>query len=306
MRLAVVWGGRGVVDTSDENPLQFVGKSVKRVIATLEANDWLCHEVDSETLEEYNSWLQNFLVDNKPLEFLFLFTGHGVYGNSKSQVGFQVCFHNGKGTLPQIIDETLKAFKNYKEPEKMAFVIDSCYSGDALTERYNDKNFEILTPTAGSKAYEDEKFQSSVFVHYFCEIFNSLTAQNEIDLEQISEFSSQDSRQTSLHSKALAKDKIIIGYNKEINEIYQIFQEKYPTSDNFKKAINIYLKDNALNFQTIQSLTDYKKLFAKLLEEKECLYCLLKELNLHQKYINRVKEVADCRKLKREIAQYLS
>ena len=301
MRLAVVWGGRDKVEKSDQNPLKHTQKSVDKFIETLRDNQWECEEVTSNTLENYGTWLKDLSLDKDVSEFLFIFTGHGVYGNSKSQVPFQVCLETHKAIFSQIISETVNAFS--KKPEKMAFVIDSCYSGDALTERYNDKNFEVLTSTSGTKAYEDDTFECSVFAHYFCEIFKSETEKDTIDLEQISTFASKDKRQFALHSKALTKEKIVIGYNKEIQEIKQALKNIYPKIEDFKKAILSYLREDVLNFDKIVDADTYLKLFQKLLEEKECLYCLLKELGLHEKYLSRVKKVDDCSKYKEEIAK---
>jgi len=97
--------------------------------------------------------------------------------------------------ISQLIDETLKSFPQNRQPHKMTFVIDSCYSGDAITERYNDETIEILTSTDDSKSYEkkglyksDKEYGISVFSYYFCEAFNSPNKSDYIDLEIVAEY----------------------------------------------------------------------------------------------------------------------
>jgi hypothetical protein len=297
MKLAIICGGRDAVEQTD-TPLQFIENSLEKVKETLELNNWICKPLRINTLEEYNTWLDNICKSEQVEEFLFYYTGHGVYGNSTSQVGFQLCFKGQKATIAQLIDETMKVFPTKeKEPQKIGFVIDSCYSGDAITERYNDEKFEILTSSDSSKSYEktglykdNPDYGISVFSYYFCTIFNEVEQNDAITLEDISGFvNDSQKKQNSLHSKALKRDKIIIGHNKEINEIKTTLKNNFSTKQ-FKDKIFEFLDKDNLGFKEALVAEDFDALLRILMKyKKEVLYCICQELGFSNSYIDAFK-----------------
>jgi len=308
MKLAIICGGRDAVEKTD-TPLRFIENSLEKVEETLELNNWICKPLRINTLEEYNTWLDDICKNEQVEEFLFYYTGHGVYGNSISQVGFQLCFKGQKATIAQIIDETRKVFSTEKEPQKIGFVIDSCYSGDAITERYNDEKFEILTSSDSSKSYEKKglykdnpDYGISVFSYYFCTIFNEVEQNDVITLEDISSFvKNNQEEQEPLHSKALKRDKIIIGYNKEINELTNFLKENH-TLKALKEKLLTYYPRRASNHNKIRHADNFNELMNILLNERKYLKCILKDLAFDSSLVAEYATV-DCKDLKQKASQ---
>ena len=307
MKLAIICGGRDAVEKTD-TPLQFIENSMKKVEETLELNNWICKPLRIDTLENYNTWLDDICKSEQVEEFLFYYTGHGVYGNSISQVGFQLCFKEQKATIAQLIDETRKVFSTEKEPKKIGFVIDSCYSGDAITERYNDEKFEILTSSDSSKSYEKKglykdnpDYGISVFSYYFCTIFNEVEQNDVITLEDISNFvNKSQEKQEPLYSKALKRDKIIIGHNKEINELTNFLKENH-TLKTLKEKLLTYYPRRASNHNKIRHTDNFSELMNILLNERKYLKCILKEFDFESSIVNEHTTV-DCQELKQKVS----
>ena len=306
MKLAFICGGRTYKkDSTEKNQLQFIDHSVEKVTEVLNSHRWKCESIEHlQSTKEYMDVLANYKNETID-EFLFYFTGHG-YGNKNST--FEIYLEENELTIEQLKKATISTFQ--RQPRKIALVIDSCYSGMAVDKNY--KNIEILSSTNDRTEsfekeglYEDDfNYGISVFSYYFCEAFNIPNESDVITLKSIAtHIEESQTKQKPYCSEALERERVTLGYSQEINQIYQILKEKFPIPKAFKKAILTYLKNDSLNFDKIQPLEYNQKLFQKLLEEKECLYCLLKVLNLHEKYSHRVKKVENCKAYREEIAK---
>lgn len=296
-RVAYIFKGC-ISDGVNPEPLKHLDNNVKKIKEVLEENGaWKVKCFNLDNAETLKSALSDVMEVKDIEEFLFYYTGHG----KGTKDAYYLIGKNEKRI------NLLDAFSLHDTyTQKVSVIVDACESHTLINIWDNRRPYELFVATKTGLAHEGNLSEMSDFSHCFYEAFQNIV-QDSFQLLDIHQYmKGRLSEQESDYNPTKSRVRSVIGYNKEINEIYQLFKEKYTKSDDLKKAILNYLKDNVLNFKTIQSLIDYKKLFEKLLEEKECLYCLLKELNLDKKYINRVKEVDDCSKLKREIAQQRS
>lgn len=320
MKLAIVCGGRDTVDNNDNKPLQFIENSLENVKDTLEDHGWIVKSLRIDILDNYQTWLANICKDKKVKEFLFFYTGHGISGNRHTQVDFRLRFKSEKATIGDLIDETKKALGG-RFPDKMGLVIDSCYSGEAITERTPYKTVEILTSTNdNTKSFEKKglvkhnpDFGISVFSHYFCQAFNSSHDSNEINLKMIGEFvKSCQGKQKPYYTEALERDKITIGYNHKIhrlkNEIKIHYQNKIADEERqiatFRYDIlRYYPRVKEKIYNTIRESTTMDELFMALLKDEKggYLYCILKFLKIEDDYLINFKGAKKCNEITSKI-----
>lgn len=327
MRLAVICGGRPSVDiVNNTDPLFYIENSVLKVKETLRKNNWICKEncsskdIKIDSLDNFFRSLKDILKDKNVKEFLFYYTGHGMYGNSKSKVDFQLRLESEQITIGQLVDTINKVLKNQKNP-KIALVIDSCYSGEAITKTTPYTDIEILTSTDdNTKSFEkkgliedDPDFGISVFSHYFSQAFNSLHDSNEINLEIIGEFVKRcQGKQKPYYTEALERDKITIGYNYKIhrlkNKIKMHYQNKIADEETqiatFRYDIlRYYPRVKEKIYNTIRESTTMDELFMALLKDEKggYLYCILKFLKIEDDYVINFKGAKECNEITSKI-----
>lgn len=307
MRLAVICGGRPSFDIlNNAKPLLYIENSILKVKETLEENSWVCKEnciskeIEIDSLDNFFRSLNSIVEEKEINEFLFYYTGHGMYGNSKSKVDFQLRLESEQVTIAQLVDTIHKVLENQKDP-KIALVIDSCYSGEAITETTPYTDIEILTSTdEETKSFEkqgldkkDPDFGISVFSHYFCEAFNTPQSKDELCLEFIGKHvqNSQDG-QMPYYDRVQGRDKIVIGYNKEINEIKKLLQQNFTTDHEFKKKLLKYVGKDNLGFQQILGTENFNELLLLAFKyNKAYLSCIFKEFGIKHSYLGEFSEL---------------
>jgi len=313
MKLAILCGGNPQLE--NKKPLKGIENSLKAVSGVLNNNGWeVIPHFTASTERNFTEKIKNHIeaksIDINTIEqIVFFYTGHGIYGNSYSQEDFKIIWEEQKITISSIIgllNETLNTLDN---KTKIGLIIDACYSGDALKERNRDDYIEILTSTQdGKKTFEDE-FDGkiiSIFSHTFAKIFEQPNQQDEISIRDIKEYiNNPDNNIEDLnvyYGEALKSDSIVLGNNKELNDIRDILESHY--KDNIKKLKDdflTYLLQDALSFNEINNCDDIDRLIQYLFENKECLYCILKDKNpqIIKKYESILKET-NCEERKEE------
>ena len=312
MKLAVICGGSNTVDGNDTKALQFIDNSLEKVQATLNNNAWIAKTIRIDTLDNYQTWLANICKDKKITEFLFYYTGHGIEGSRHTQAEFRLRFQSEKPTIGALIDDTKKALGG-RFPSKMALVIDSCYSGEVIAERVSFKTVELLTSTNDrTKSFEkkglveeDPEYGISVFSHYFCQAFEVShdVDVDLIDFETIQTYvGKSQEEQKPYHLKALERDKITIGYNKEINDIRDTLKKSHSHKELKEKAL-LYFNAQTPRFDDLVNAKSFDDMFNILLFNQNCLFCLLKELSLTFSGLKKVDEDFDCNALQNKVQE---
>jgi hypothetical protein len=285
MKLAIICGGRSYKKSSTESKqLRYIDDSVNEVTKTLDHNGWICKPVRLQTTKEYTDLLVNY--KNKRIdEFLFYFTGHGFGSNS---VTFEIYLGENELTIEQLLQATKKGLG--RSPSKIGLIIDSCYSGKAL--EYSDEYVEILTSTDGdTESFEKTSLGMSVFSHYFCDVFQTPQELETINFACVKKhLLNNQEKQKPFYSEAQNKKSITLGVIKEVNEIRESLKQKFETHQKFKDKVVEYLAKDDLGFKEILATQSFDETVKLLLHyKKECLYCLFKELEIENAYINNFK-----------------
>lgn len=305
MRLAIICGGRASADIEhNTNPLKYISNSIEKVKETLEENSWICKEnyiekdIEFDTLDNFFINLKHIVKNEEINEFLFYYTGHGKYGNTKSKTDFQLRLESEQITIAQLVETIHNVFENQKSV-KIALVIDSCYSGEAITKSTPYTDIEILTSTDDdTKSYEklglDEKnpnFGISVFSHYFCEAFNTLHEKNELCLESIGKHveSSQD-EQEPYYDGVQGREKIVIGYNKETNINSMKLKKRQISTSTIEIKMDTQMKrrEEIEEYIVSNELSTATKLIVELTSNSSKQ--LRREALLHQSNLNSINE----------------
>jgi hypothetical protein len=320
MRLAIICGGRASADIEhNSKPLKYIGNSIKKVKSTLENNNWTCKEnylskdIDIDNLDNFLLGLKEILKAQEVDEFLFYYTGHGKYGNSKSQVDFQLRLESEQITIGQLVESINLAFENKTSP-KMALVIDSCYSGEVVSEQKPYLDIEILTSTDDStKSFEKQglvntnpNYGISVFSHYFCNTFETIQKVDEICLKTIGKHvASCQSEQEPYYNDVQLDERMVIGYNKKLTnlktKIKQYYQKqelnKEKQVDTFKYDIlRFYPRAKEEIYKGIRRSKSMDDLLDVLFADRSSsyLYCILKFLEIEDEYIDTFKGDKEC------------
>jgi len=299
MKLAVICGGRTYKeDVFEDDQLKHIGRSVEKVTETLGSRGWKCEPFMAKTTKTYTDILRNYKEETID-EYLFYFTGHG---DGSKRTTFKIFLEENTLNIEDLIEETKTTLGRF--PKKIALVIDSCYSGNAL--KYNYYNIEILSSTGDKQGFEKDSLGMSVFSYYFCEVFDSLGESEQIDLESIAEFiKNNQEKQEPLYSKALRRNKIIIGYNKNLNNIKNKIKEHYQNKalskekqvDTFKYDIlRFYPRVKEENYNGIRNSKSMNDLLDVLLGDRTSsyLYCILKFLEIEDEYLSTFQGSKEC------------
>jgi len=301
MRLAIICGG--IPKLSTEEPLQYIGDSVDNVISVLNNNQWKCIPFKEATSTTDYKNLLSVYKGQKIEEFLFYYIGHGTGSMMRE---FRIHFQENPLSVNDIKEATINALERY--PKKMALVLDACYSGNAIDASSSEKDVEILTARGrDEEAYEYiiEGKGWSEFSFYFCNIFKTSQESDTLNLEQIGKYIADDEQTGKdtfyLPNPSCQTDKIIIGYNKEINELTNFLKENH-TLKALKEKLLTYYPRRASNHNKIRHADNFNELMNILLNERKYLKCILKELEFDSSIVNEYATV-DCKDLKQKASQ---
>ena len=300
MKLAIVCGGKAQL--SKESPLQYIADTLNDVVISLEKNSWTCIRfTKASSTKEYIKLFENY-KGSKIDEFLFYYIGHG--SGSKHEE-FEIHFESHSLTVHQVKNNTKEALGRY--PKRMAFVLDACYSGNAVDSKSDIKDIELLTAKdRDSQAFECDVKERTEFSYYFCKVFETSQNTDCINLENIADYIA-GAEQTGedvfyLPNPSRKQDKITIGYNKEINKIRKELNKKFPLKK-LKEQSLLYFHTENTSFNTFVNAKSFDEALSILLLNQNCLFCLLKELGLDYASLKRVDEDFDCLALKKEVLE---
>jgi hypothetical protein len=312
MKLAFIC--HGSASASNGDTLEYLQPSCHAVEEALTDNGWKCINKGITSLQKYQEYLFNY-KNETITEYMFYFIGHGNYTNI---LDFHILLEDEEIApyLEHIVDRTYKSFNT--RPKKIAIVIDACYSGQVINVDFVNKGLhkyiEILTSSSdGNKSYETKDFNDgrTVFSHFFCEAVNL----GKTSLSEIKEYIAHDIEEVEIHkgteyqrvipltpyyNEAQEKEKIVVGYNKEINSLRKILLSKCD-EDEFKQKIMGYYASNLPSFKLLKKENSFIDLFNIVVKyERRCLYCLFKELNLEIPSFFEKEKDNNCQNMKEE------
>jgi len=304
MKLAFIC--RGKSDSGNGQPLQYLENSCNTVEEILTQHDWQCENIELKKLDDYANILQNNTDKEEISELIFYFIGHGDFS---PLLDFHILLEDEttEPYIEHIINKTKKSCNN-RLPSKMAIVIDSCYSGKIIDSKVITKklhkHIEILTSSSDDeKSYESSSLEEgrTVFSHYFCEAIEN----DNLKLSDIKEYIYSKTESIIINegtndenivsqrpycTPAQEKDKIILGNNKEINEVRDILKESYPTLKDFRAKVVQYYGQRIPKYQQILDSNNYSEIINIILKNNEkCLFCILKELNIETSLLDEEK-----------------
>ncbi len=85
----------------------------------------------------------------------------------------------------------------------------------------------------------------------------------------------------------------------EMDEVKKILREKLPTSKELKEKLFEYLNPDESEYRSIRDEEDYSYLLQKSLEQKDCLYCIFKDLGIDNDYLDIFHN--SCKKAKQKV-----
>lgn len=312
MKLAILCGGKPQLD--ENPPLEGIDNSLNAIGSILSNNGWNVISFFNATTEfNFQTVISNYIEENsidinKIESVMFVYTGHGMYGDSYSQDDFTMVWYEQKVTISRtisLLNETLKTLEN---KTKLGLIIDACYSGSAITERDRDKGIEILTSTQEDQQTFEKEFDGkvmSIFSYTFNKIFELPNQKEELTFREIKKYINNpdnhiDELDIYYNGEPLEGEPIVIGNNKELNDIRDKIINYY--NDNisyFRENILSYLPIDSISFKKIVNCNNFNKLINYLFDEQECLYCILKNIDPSHNYLHKLKEI-DCENRKNE------
>jgi len=185
-------------------------------------------------------------------EFLFYYIGHGKVENHEFYI---VGEDNDRINLKDILLLTEKWNK------KVTIVLDACHSGQFINQWENKINYEIMTSTDTSYAYEDPVYKMSFFTYHFCKTIRKNQNHVQYCLEDIYEDIHENlaTRQKCSHHrvKEFGRTSNIISSNPEITKISDSLDEPNPRKT-LTKTNQIFLIFNQDNLSEISyTVTGY-------------------------------------------------
>jgi len=315
MKLAFIC--RGKSDSGNGQPLQYLENSCNAVEKILIQHNWQCENVELKKLDDYANILQTNTDKEEISELIFYFIGHGDFNPI---LDFHILLENEttKPYIEHIINKTKKSCNN-RLPFKMAIVIDSCYSGKIIDSKIITKklykHIEILTSSSDEeKSYESSSLEGgrTVFSHYFCKAIEN----DNLKFSDIKKYIYSKTKnivinkgtndentvsQRPYHIPAQERDEIIIGHNKEINELVNFLKENH-TLKALKEKLLTYYPRRASNHNKIRHADNFNELMNILLNERKYLKCILKEFGVDSSIVNEYATV-DCQELKQKASQ---
>ena len=224
LRKAFIFRGGDRIE-KHHDPLNYLDKSVEKLKTTLqEYGKWEVDDFVLKSSDDISDRLDG-IEDSKENEILIFYVGHGLY-KDKTKKYYLI----GQNCKNIILDNIISPIK---EPHYTRFtlIIDACYSNEAIKFVPKAENIDMLTSVFDGKAYENDDFEATSFVHHFCEsiIGTDLAQDKPIYLDYICNkiFENRDERQKPILSPSLHTqytNQIIIAKSKKKNFIPSVIK----------------------------------------------------------------------------------
>ena len=224
LRKAFIFRGGDRIEEGDK-ALNYLDSSVEKLKATLqEYGNWEVDDFVLKSSDDISDRLDG-IEDSKENEILIFYVGHGLY-KDKTKKYYLI----GQNCKNIILDNIISPIK---EPHYTRFtlIIDACYSNEAIKFVPKAENIDMLTSVFDGKAYENDDFEATSFVHHFCEsiIGTDLAQDKPIYLDYICNkiFENEDEKQKPILSPNLHTqytNQIIIAKSKKKNFIPSVIK----------------------------------------------------------------------------------
>lgn len=282
-RVAYIFKGC-ISDGVNPEPLKHLDNNVKKIKEVLEENGaWKVKCFNLDNAETLKSALSDVMEVKDIEEFLFYYTGHG----KGTKDAYYLIGENEKRI------NLLDAFSLHDTyTQKVSVIVDACESHTLINIWDNRRPYELFVATKTGLAHEGNLSEMSDFSHCFYEAFQNIV-QDSFQLLDIHQYmKGRLSEQESDYNPTKSRVRSVIGYNKEINQIKKLLQQKIPISYDFKKKLLEYLEKDNLGFQKILSAENFNELLLLALKyNKPSLSCIFKEFGIEHGYLGEFSEL---------------
>ncbi len=291
-RIAYIFKG-SASDGVNPKPLEHLTNNVEKIEEVLKNNGaWDVKYFDLDNAQTLKDALNNVMEVKGIEEFLFYYTGHGkceqdtyyLIGENESRINL------------------LDAFSLHDTyTQKVSVVIDACESHTLINLWENERPYELLVATKTGLAYEDNLSEMSDFSHCFYEAFQTI-AKKTFKLKDIyAEMEGKLPKQEPDYVEIKSRERSVIGHNKELNKLTNFLKENH-TLKALKESLLTFYPRRGSNHYKIRHTDSFKELFSILFNEKECLTCILKQLNFESPLLSE-DETVDCEDLRRKASE---
>lgn len=186
IRKAFICRGGDKILESDA-PLKYLDSSIAKMKKILhEYGNWEVEDFILKSSDDIPDRLST-IEDDETNEVLLFYTGHGVPQPDDRYALIR------EGCKEVLFDSIINPINKFNLT-RFIIIVDACHSNQAEESVPRVDNVEIVSSVSRGLAYENEKFESSNFVHYFIQSITESTEElgSDITLETICESINQN------------------------------------------------------------------------------------------------------------------